>query len=45
LHSWLNVKGVPSELIIVKDAPHFGSMFDVDEIRIKVMGFLSENLR
>lgn len=45
LHSWLNVKGVPSELIIVKDAPHFGSMFDVEEIRMKVMGFLSENLR
>jgi acetyl esterase/lipase len=45
LHSWLNVKGVPSELIIVKDAPHFGPMFDVEEIRTKVMGFLSENLR
>ncbi|MEQ8472842.1 MAG: alpha/beta hydrolase [Marinoscillum sp.] len=45
LHSWLNVKGVPSELIIVKDAPHFGSMFDVEEIRTKVMGFLSENLK
>ncbi len=45
LHSWLNVTGVPSELIIVKDAPHFGSMFDVEEIRTKVMGFLSENLK
>jgi len=45
LHSWLNVKGVPSELIIVKDAPHFGPMFDVEEIRMKVMGFLSQNLR
>jgi acetyl esterase/lipase len=45
LHSWLNVKGVPSELIIVKDAPHFGAMFDVEEIRMKVMGFLTENLK
>jgi acetyl esterase/lipase len=45
LHSWLSVKGVPSELIIVKDAPHFGSMFDVEEIRTKVMGFLSEHLK
>jgi acetyl esterase/lipase len=45
LHSWLNVKGVQSELIIVKDAPHFGSMFDVEAIRTKVMEFLSENLK
>lgn len=45
LHSWLNVKGVPSELITVKDAPHFGSMFDVEEIRTKVMEFLSEYLK
>jgi acetyl esterase/lipase len=45
LHSWLNVTGVPSELIIVKDAPHFGAMFDVEEIRMKVMGFLTENLK
>jgi hypothetical protein len=36
---------VPGELIIVKDAPHFGPMFDVEEIRTKVMGFLSENLK
>ncbi|MDZ7646736.1 MAG: prolyl oligopeptidase family serine peptidase [Cytophagales bacterium] len=28
LSSWLNVVGVQNELIIVKDAPHFGVMFD-----------------
>lgn len=39
LSSWLKVKGVPNELIIVKGAPHFGPMFDVEEIRMKVMAF------
>ena len=33
LSSWLNVVGVKNELVIVKDAPHFGEMFDVDEVR------------
>lgn len=45
LHSWLKVKGVPSELIIVPNAPHFGAMFDVDEIRVKVMEFLKKELK
>lgn len=45
LHSWLKVKGVPSELIIVPNAPHFGAMFDVDEIRVKVMDFLDKELK
>lgn len=40
LSSWLSVAGVKNELIIVKDAPHFGVMFDSDEIRNKVMSFL-----
>ncbi|SHM87415.1 Acetyl esterase/lipase [Cyclobacterium lianum] len=44
LHSWLKIKGVPTELIIVEDAPHFGPMFDVDEIRTKVMEFLAREL-
>jgi len=38
------VVGVQNELIIVKDAPHFGVMFDADEVRIKVMGFLKGHL-
>ncbi len=42
LRAWLNVEGVRNELIIVKDAPHFGAMFDSDEVRTKVIGFLQE---
>ena len=42
LAAWLTLSGVANELIIVKDAPHFGMMFDSDEIRIKVMGFLKK---
>jgi hypothetical protein len=34
------VKGVKNELIIVKDAPHYGVMFDVEEVREKVVAFL-----
>ena len=44
LSSWLTVAGVQNELIIVKDAPHYGAMFDADHIRVKVMGFLREHL-
>jgi acetyl esterase/lipase len=44
LHGWLDVAGVPNELIIVKDAPHFGAMYDVDEVRNKVIGFLKKHL-
>lgn len=44
LSSWLTVKGVENELIMVKDAPHFGKMFDVDDIRNKVINFLKNHL-
>lgn len=44
LSSWLSVAGVQNEVIIVKDAPHFGSMFDSDQLRNRVMQFLRENL-
>lgn len=44
LSSWLNAVGVQNELIIVKDAPHFGVMFDSDEVRSKVMNFLKLQL-
>jgi acetyl esterase/lipase len=42
LSAWLHVKGVQNELIIVKDAPHYGVMFDVEEIRMKVIDFLKK---
>ncbi len=44
LNSWLNVVGVKSELVLVKDAPHFGEMFDADEVRTKVMAFLKKQM-
>jgi acetyl esterase/lipase len=44
LSSWLTVEGVSNELIIVKGAPHFGEMFDSDEVRHKVISFLKEHL-
>lgn len=45
LSAWLNVSGVQNELIIVKDAPHFGVMFDTDEVRNKVITFLKMQLK
>jgi acetyl esterase/lipase len=44
LSSWLSAVGVQNELFIVKDAPHFGVMFDSDEVRKKVMAFLKKQL-
>jgi acetyl esterase/lipase len=44
LSSWLKVVGVQNELVTVKDAPHFGVMFDADDVRQKVMTFLKEQL-
>ena len=45
LSAWLGQVGVKNELIIVKDAPHFGAMFDADEIRAKVINFLKVQLK
>lgn len=45
LSAWLNVFGVQNELIIVKATPHFGTMYDVEEIRNKVITFLKESLK
>jgi acetyl esterase/lipase len=44
LKSSLDQAGVKNELIIVKDAPHYGKMFDVQEIREKLFQFLKTNL-
>ena len=43
--AWLKYHGVNNELIIVKDAPHFGTMYDVEEIRTKVISFLKTELK
>lgn len=45
LSAWLQVSGVPSQLVIVKGAPHFGVQFDVDEVRGKVMAFSKKYLQ
>lgn len=45
LQSYLNLAGVKNELTIVKDAPHFGEMFDAPEIREKLFKFLQEVFR
>lgn len=45
LSSWLSVVGVQNELFIVKNAPHFGEMFDSDEVRNKVIAFLTKHLK
>lgn len=44
LNSWLKVKGVPTDMILVPGAPHFGTMFDAPEIRNRVMEFLKAHL-
>jgi acetyl esterase/lipase len=43
--AWLRYYGVKNELTIVKDAPHFGTMYDVEEIRNKVIAFLMQYLK
>jgi len=45
LSSWLSVAGVENKLVIVKNAPHFGEMFDSDEVRNKVIAFLNNHLK
>lgn len=43
--AWLKYYGVKNELTIVKDAPHFGTMYDVEEIKNKVIAFLIQYLK
>jgi acetyl esterase/lipase len=45
LSSWLRLSSIPNEVIIVKNAPHFGPMFDADDIRTRVMAFLRSHLK
>ena len=43
--AWLKYYGVKNELTIVKDAPHFGTMYDVEEIKNRVITFLKQELK
>jgi dipeptidyl aminopeptidase/acylaminoacyl peptidase len=44
LHAWLTLTGVKSQLIIVPNAPHYGVMFDTEDIRKEVFDFLAAHL-
>ena len=39
----LNLVGVENEVIIVKDAPHYGEYFDAPDVRQKVISFLNKH--
>ena len=43
--AWLKYYAVDHELFIVKNAPHFGTMYDVEEIRNKVIAFLIQHVK
>jgi acetyl esterase/lipase len=45
LSSWLTLAGIKNQLIIVPNAPHYGEMFDVENIRNTVFQFLSSYLK
>jgi acetyl esterase/lipase len=45
LYSRLKQASVKSELIIVPNAPHYGVMFDTDDIRQKLFAKLRENMK
>lgn len=45
LQSYLRLAGVKNELIMVPGAPHFGPMFDAENIRARVFYFLRSYLR
>jgi acetyl esterase/lipase len=45
LHSWLQLAGVKNDIIVVKDAPHYGPMFDAANIRSKIFQYLRSYLR
>ena len=45
LSSWLSLTGVPNELILVPNAPHYGVMFDEGWIRQRLFRFLAMYLK
>jgi hypothetical protein len=45
LSSWLTLAGVKNQLIIVPGAPHFGEMFDAENIRKSLFSFLGMYLK
>lgn len=45
LGSYLSLSGVPNEVIIVKDAPHYGEAFDVESVRSRVISFINKYVK
>ena len=45
LSSWLTLNNVKNELIVVPNAPHYGEMFDAENIRQKLFSFLATYLK
>lgn len=45
LKSYLDLARVKNEITIVKDAPHYGDMFDSDDIRTALFKFLEQSMR
>jgi acetyl esterase/lipase len=45
LKSYLDLAKVNNELVVVKDAPHYGEMFDTKEVKEKVISFLQRELK
>jgi acetyl esterase/lipase len=45
LNSWLRLSGVPSSVIIVPGAPHYGEMFDSEILRKEIFTFLAARLK
>lgn len=45
LSSWLMLTGVKNELTVVPNAPHYGEMFDAENIRQKLFQFLATYLK
>jgi acetyl esterase/lipase len=44
LGAYLSTAGVPNEVLVVKDAPHYGPAFDTEAVRNKVITFLEKHL-
>ncbi len=44
LGSWLTLNKIPNEVIIVKNAPHYGEMFDETAIKDRIITFLKREL-
>ncbi len=45
LKSYLDLSQVENALTIVKDAPHYGKMFDTEEVRIPLLRFLDKHMK